>query len=124
MSNPEIKRFLKILQSRKTITRKELHQKGYSKQDISFLLGWKYIRQTSAPKNVRGQLIDQDTDMFTIDDAGYNFLEDYHYLDKPLLYSRTAISISILAIIISVTSSDFLRGLIYSFWLMLLSVFH
>ena len=108
-----LRKLLKRLDKVSFLTRAELRRLGYSDD---FLDGCPYVKMVSQRQYVMGRPANLDEEKFSISDAGINLLDEYHYKYKPLLLSTIALILSGIAIIISMLSSDFLRGWLLWLW--------
>ena len=109
MDNRSTLKLLKYVKRKKKVSRKRLIAKGYSSENLRT----PYLTIISEPLVVDGYFVPQDTDIFSVSDEGLDFIEEYYYKDEPLRLSRRAICLSLLAILISITSNDFIRTSLY-----------
>ncbi len=96
MNKQETRKMLKCIEKVNSMTANELYTKGFMEDDIYTC---PYIDLISAPHNIDGIIVHQETDIFTVNDSGIDFLEEYAYRDKPLTLSKIAIGISFLALL-------------------------
>lgn len=96
MNSWKTRKLLKAIIKNKTMTASQIISNEYDEDDI---YSCPYIDIVSKPLTKGGRFYRQASDVFAVNDMGFDFLEEYEYKDKPIFISWLALGISALALI-------------------------